>query len=139
MPISTDSLIERREGRPRYRTQNTGSIMFRADMGFHLDGVVDCFVKNLSPMGARLQVASVIGIPSDFVLRIDFDDVELPCHVIWRSGRQLGVKFNAQAQPKLAHVGARLGPSNLFPTSDTFAQQSEHSKTAKPSWWKMWG
>jgi len=139
MPISTDSLIERREGRPRYRTQNTGSIMFRPNMGFHPNGVVDCLVTNLSVAGARLQVASGIGIPNDFVLRRDFDGVELPCHVIWRSGRQLGVKFNAQAQPKLAHVGARLGPSNLFPTSDTFAQQSEHSKTAKQSWWKMWG
>jgi hypothetical protein len=137
--MSMDCLIERRGGRPRYRTQKTGSIMFRPDMGFHLDGVVDCFVKNLSPMGARLQVASVIGIPKEFVLRIDFDDVELPCHIIWRSGRHLGVKFNAQAQPELAQVGARLGSSSLFSTPDTFAQQSEHSKTARPSWWKVWG
>ena len=138
MPSSTDSLIERREGRPRYRTQNTGSIMFRPNMGFHPNGVVDCLVTNLSVAGARLQVASGIGIPNDFVLRRDFDGVELPCHVIWRTARQLGVKFNPQAQPELASVGASSESSNLFPTSDTFAEQRERSETAKPPWWKVW-
>ncbi len=123
MPISTDSLMERREGRPRYRTQNMGSIMFRPNTGFHPNGVVDCLVTNLSSAGARLQVASGIGIPNDFVLRRDFDGVELPCFVIWRTGRQLGVKFNAQAQPK----------------SNTIAEQSECSEPAKEHWWKVWG
>jgi hypothetical protein len=112
--------------------------VFRANMGFHPNGFVDCLVTNQSAAGARLQVASGIGIPNDFVLRRDFDGVELPCHVIWRTARQLGVKFNAQAQQELARVGASSEPSNLFPTSRTFAEQSRRSETAKPRWWKVW-
>ena len=66
---------------------------FHGDNGFHPDGVVECRVADLSDTGARLQVASQIGIPNDFLLCTDIDNVEVPCHVIWRSGRFLGVEF----------------------------------------------
>jgi hypothetical protein len=131
---------ERRKGHPRTRTWKTGSIRFRGNGGFHPNGVIDCQVANLSPTGARLQVASQIGIPDDFVLWIEFDDVKVPCRVIWRTARHMGVEFNTQAQPGLAHAGASSATSALFPTSSNSAGplgQSERSATAKPRW-KVW-
>ena len=56
---------------------------------------VDCRVRNLSPVGACLEVASQIGIPDEFVLVVEIDHVKAPCHVIWRTATRLGVEFNA--------------------------------------------
>ena len=51
-------------------------------------------MRNLSPIGACLEVASQIGIPDDFVLVVETDHVKAPCHVIWRTATRLGVEFN---------------------------------------------
>ncbi|MGH6682601.1 MAG: PilZ domain-containing protein [Pseudolabrys sp.] len=85
---------------PRHRTLKAGSITFNRDGGF------DCRVRNLSPAGACLEVASQVGIPDNFVLVVDVDHVRSPCHVIWRTATRLGVVFDAQAEPALAHVSA---------------------------------
>ena len=71
----------------RHRTLKAGII------GFNRAGGIDCRVRNLSPAGACLDVASQIGIPDDFLLVIESDHIRQPCHVIWRSGNRLGVAF----------------------------------------------
>ena len=73
----------------RHRTLKAGTINFNRAAG------VDCRVRNLSPVGACLEVASQIGIPDDFVLVIDIEHLKAPCHVIWRTATRLGVEFNA--------------------------------------------
>ena len=52
-------------------------------------------MRNLSPAGACLEVASQVGIPDDFVLVIESDHMQQPCHVIWRTATRLGVEFRA--------------------------------------------
>jgi hypothetical protein len=54
---------------------------------------VVCVVRDLSPQGARLLVASPSGIPDQFDLRIDQTGVCHPSKVAWRSAHQIGVKF----------------------------------------------
>jgi len=73
----------------RHRTLKAGSISLNSVGG------VDCRVRNLSPAGACLEVASQVGIPNEFVLVVDIDHVKMPCHVIWRTATRLGVEFNA--------------------------------------------
>jgi len=73
----------------RHRTLKAGSISLNSASG------VDCRVRNLSPAGACLEVASQVGIPNEFVLVVDIDHVKMPCHVIWRTATRLGVEFNA--------------------------------------------
>jgi len=72
----------------RHRTLKAGSITFNRNAG------VDCRVRNLSPVGACLEVTSQIGIPDDFLLVVESDHVKMPCHVIWRTATRLGVEFN---------------------------------------------
>ena len=79
---------ERRRAQ-RHRTLKSGSI------SFNRAGGIDCRVRNLSPAGALLEVASQIGIPDDFVLVIASDHIKQPCHVIWRSESRIGVSFHA--------------------------------------------
>jgi hypothetical protein len=72
----------------RHRTLKAGSIRFNRSGG------IDCRVRNLSPAGACLEVASQVGIPDDFVLVVDVDHLTQSCHVIWRTATRMGVVFN---------------------------------------------
>ena len=78
---------ERRQGQ-RHRTLKAGTI------NLHRAGGVDCRVRNLSPAGACLEVASQIGIPDEFILVVEIDHMKAPCHVVWRTATRLGVAFN---------------------------------------------
>jgi hypothetical protein len=55
--------------------------------------MIDCLVRDLSPQGARLSVATQIGIPDRFDLRIDRSGARYPAKVAWRSRNQIGFRF----------------------------------------------
>jgi hypothetical protein len=79
--------VERRR-KPRARTLKIARIVFN-----HHRSVIDCTVRNLSPLGACLNVASAIGIPEEFDVIFDADQSIRPCRMIWHKERQLGVEF----------------------------------------------
>jgi hypothetical protein len=64
-------------------------------IAFNRASAIDCRVRNLSVAGACLEVASPLGIPDQFVLLIDADHLQQPCHVIWRTATRMGVAFGA--------------------------------------------
>ncbi len=71
----------------RRTTLKGGRIVFNAGRS-----TIDCKVRNLSPRGAKLQVASVVGIPDTFDLVLDGTSRQ-PCRVAWRTLKELGVEF----------------------------------------------
>ncbi len=73
----------------RLRAVKAGTI------SFNRAGGITCRVRNLSPAGACLEVASQVGIPDDFVLVISYDKFSRRSHVIWRSDTRMGVEFRA--------------------------------------------
>ena len=89
MPIATEDVMDERRKIHRHRPLKAGNITFNRHAG------VDCRVRNLSPAGACLEVASQVGIPDEFVLVVEIDHVKAPCHVIWRTATRLGVGFTA--------------------------------------------
>ena len=80
------SIVERRKVQ-RHRTLKGGSIAFNSGAR------IDCRVRNLSPVGACLDVESSIGVPESFVLVIDSEHARHPCRVVWREPRRIGVEF----------------------------------------------
>lgn len=82
----TESDGERRRA-PRHRVLRGGKIVFN-------DGrsVVDCHVRDLAEAGARLKLATVVGIPETFELRIA-DETPRRCRIAWRTGQEIGVAF----------------------------------------------
>lgn len=54
---------------------------------------IDCTVRNISPNGADLDVASIIGIPKSFQLMIKTDHFLPRCRLVWNDDRRLGVAF----------------------------------------------
>ena len=79
-------MIERRTS-PRHRTFKGGSISFAGA------AAIECVVRNLSPAGACLEVASPIGIPDDFDLIIRPEYQRRHCRLVWRKAQRIGVRF----------------------------------------------
>ena len=74
-------------GAPRHKTLKGGKIVLNNNQS-----VIDCIVRNQSATGARLKLATVIGIPEEFELQV-MDSVPRGCRVVWRSAHELGVAF----------------------------------------------
>ena len=73
---------------PRLRTLKTGKIVFD-----RRSCVIDCTVRNLSPNGALLVVASLVAIPERFDLVLGTNGEQRSCRVVWRGEDRLGVEF----------------------------------------------
>ncbi|MGB8603918.1 PilZ domain-containing protein [Bradyrhizobium sp.] len=78
-------MIERRAAQ-RKRVFKAGSIEF--------DGAgVDCTIRNISALGAGIEVTNPVGIPHEVTLRILTQHVRQHCYVVWRKEKRLGVTF----------------------------------------------
>jgi hypothetical protein len=71
---------------PRHRVLKAGTIEFGG-------GAIDCTIRNMSTSGAALEVVSPVGIPDQFELVIQAEHLRLPCRVIWRKQKRIGVAF----------------------------------------------
>ena len=78
----------------RARTLKAARILFN-----HHRSVIDCTVRNLSPIGACLHVASAIGIPDKFDVIFDADQSMRPCRVVWHKEKQIGIEFAEESAP----------------------------------------
>jgi len=72
----------------RRRTLRGGRIVFNLGRS-----TIDCTVRNVSPRGAKLQVASSVGIPETFTLKLD-EGTSQHCRVVWRTLKEIGVAFH---------------------------------------------
>ena len=72
---------------PRQRVLKGGRIVIND--GF---STFQCTVRNLSNTGARLKVASVIGVPDTFELVMD-DGRKFACTIAWKTEFEIGVKL----------------------------------------------
>jgi hypothetical protein len=78
--------LESNRAAPRQRTLKAGTIEFSG-------GVIDCVVRNISETGAALEVASPMGIPTEFNLMISGNIAKRPCRVVWVKDKRIGVTF----------------------------------------------
>jgi hypothetical protein len=76
----------------RARTLKAARILFN-----HHHSAITCTVRNLSPAGACLEVASTVGIPQCFDVIFEADRSIRGCRTIWLRERQLGVEFASPA------------------------------------------
>ena len=72
---------------PRMRTLLLGKILLEGG------GVIDCTLRNRSATGARLKIASVVGVPDRFTLVIEPAGERRPVQVAWRKEGEIGVTF----------------------------------------------
>jgi hypothetical protein len=63
------------------------------------DRTLDCTIRNLSDEGAKVSIASTIGVPETFELMIPAEHLIAPVRVVWRTERELGLALNGPFQP----------------------------------------
>ncbi|SHH60344.1 PilZ domain-containing protein [Bradyrhizobium erythrophlei] len=80
-------MIEKRAA-PRHRVLKRGSLAFSDGGG------LDCTVRNISQTGARIDIASPVGVPEVFTLVIEVDHFMRRCHAVWSNERHIGVAFD---------------------------------------------
>lgn len=79
--------MDERRAKPRQRVFRAGTIEF--DGG----GGVDYIIRNISLIGAALDVASPVGISHQITLNIVSCHERQNCHIVWRKEKRLGVIF----------------------------------------------
>ncbi len=63
-------------------------------IAFKSGGTISCTVRDVSVNGACVEVVNPIGIPDDFTLVIESDQIQRRCHVAWRRDKRIGVAFD---------------------------------------------
>jgi PilZ domain len=77
--------MERRAA-PRHRVLRAGTILIGNDS-------INCMARDMSIAGAMLGVTSSVGIPEHFTLILSPDGRHMPCHIMWRKAKRIGVTF----------------------------------------------
>jgi diguanylate cyclase (GGDEF)-like protein len=79
--------MDERRREHRHRTLRSGKIIFNKQS-------VDCIVRNLSDVGACLQVDNAAGLAASFELAIDGEGTKR-CQLVWLSETRVGVEFRS--------------------------------------------
>lgn len=66
--------------------------------------VIDCTIRDMSDVGARLLIARTVGVPDTFHLFEKSSAMIYPATVIWRQPSAVGVKFDGA--PSSVHDSA---------------------------------
>jgi hypothetical protein len=56
--------------------------------------VFDCELKDISPSGAHLKMASTLGVPHIFTLFVPQTGRKEQCWLVWSDMKELGVSFS---------------------------------------------
>jgi hypothetical protein len=72
---------------PRQQTRKVGRIAFN-----RASSTINCTMRDHSNGGARLEVASVLGIPNTFELRLEGHSVRSG-RIVWRKADAIGIEF----------------------------------------------
>jgi PilZ domain len=76
------------------RTAQRRRILKQGTLAFSDGGSASCTVRSISSNGARLEIASPVGLPKSFTLVIASDHFKRPCHAVWSSNHLIGVTFD---------------------------------------------
>jgi hypothetical protein len=83
---------------PRRRVLKSAIVAFN-----QRHSTLSCAVRDLSDAGALLRLSEAAHVPQKFELIVELDGLEADCEVVWRRGRDLGVRFSApprKTEPK---------------------------------------
>mgnify|MGYP002382261981 FL=1 len=87
----------------RFRSLLRGHVVFNGGASTY-----DCIVRNVSPAGARLDMADSVALPTEFDLDIPHRGRVFRVRIVWRSEGQVGVEM----------IGQPPAPTALAPASD---------------------
>ena len=76
------------------RRANRARTVLRATIIFNnRNSSIDCVVRNIADLGAKIIVDETIAIPQQFELKVPQKGRSFTAKVIWRTGNEIGVVF----------------------------------------------
>ena len=76
-----------RRSNDRAKTLKSAKIVFNKNQS-----VIDCFIRDLSPTGAKLKLGDLVPVPRTFVLELH-DGTRYDCERVRAMGEEIGVRF----------------------------------------------
>jgi hypothetical protein len=90
---TTDRRAARRPSASPRRVNSRNKTLKSAKIVFNKNqSVIDCFVRDLSPTGARLKLGDVAAVPRNFILELN-DGTRHDCERVRAMGLEIGVRF----------------------------------------------
>lgn len=86
--IETPETDEDRRSEQRMKALRRAKIVLSNKMS-----TFDCLVRSRADHGLKLEVESSLGIPDTFEIVYDGTSQRMPCEVVWRSSKALGVRL----------------------------------------------
>jgi hypothetical protein len=91
--VETDRRRAKRAGVSPRRTNSRNKTLKSAKIVFNKNqSVIDCFVRDLSPTGAKLKLGDIVAVPRAFVLELH-DGTRFNCERVRAMGQEIGVRF----------------------------------------------
>jgi hypothetical protein len=76
-----------RRSNSRNKTLKSAKIVFNKNQS-----VLDCFIRDLSPTGAKLKLGDLVAVPRTFILELN-DGTRFDCERVRAMGQEIGVRF----------------------------------------------
>src|SRR3712207_3558170 len=81
---------------PRLRVLMAAKISFN-----HGHSSLDCLVRNISEVGARISASDAVALPDEFELSIPQKNATFRAHMVWRRSDDIGVSFSDLPPPEV--------------------------------------
>jgi PilZ domain-containing protein len=105
--LTAGRIMSEKRAVARRRILKAGKIEFTGS-------AIDWTVRNLSKLGAALNVASPVGIPDEFVFAIPGDGLRAACRVVWRKPDQIGIRFRLGTRALVNQAALKKGDRSLI-------------------------
>ena len=77
------------------RRKNARSrVLKNAKLVLEASSIIDCVVRNLTNVGARIQIPKTTNLPETLNLTFDGGRSLRPCRIVWRTLNETGVEFS---------------------------------------------
>jgi hypothetical protein len=98
---------------------------------------IACVVRDISPGGAGLSVASTADIPEQFILAVESEEEGRACFVRWRESNKLGVLFDVEPVHWMTGTGVLLILLSMMMCVEIFLLPFFDGKRAACFWWAV--
>jgi hypothetical protein len=95
------------------RRATQGHSVSRAGSIKYAGGTVECTIRNISPIGAALDVRNTSAIPHEITLLMVDGRLTQHCYVVWRNPTRLGVTFDRLNEPIIDPAPSGIRKSSL--------------------------
>ena len=75
------------------RTLFRSRVLKNAKFVLGTSSVIDCMVRNLTDLGARVQISHTVDLPERLTITFDRGRTLRSCRIVWRNPTEAGLEF----------------------------------------------